>query len=193
MSISQGFDYNQWAAVNLGRPGSSQSEDPATSESVVQDGTDQAVSTVAKVTLGVNPSIKGRGVIPGDTTVGGGLSLQNLTLLKDLPGGVPASIGKYFTLAWDWLLGKGTAEGGDASGGAESHADSGGGGGNAAASDGVSAPGPAFDSFQPELAEYGGKLMAFDPVDVSFSWLGELVPPETPAIAREEQAIGVAA
>ena len=60
MSDPQGFDYNQWAAMNLSRPGSGNSGEAATPESVVQDGTDQAVGTVAKVLTGVQPGQRPR-------------------------------------------------------------------------------------------------------------------------------------
>ena len=104
-----------------------------------------------------------------------------------------ASLSKYFTFSWDWLLGKGGAEG-SASSSSEGTYDSGGDGGNAAAADGVSVPSLALPaSYQPEMVEYGGKLMAFEPADVSFARLGELSPPETPAAAREELSTGLAA
>ena len=75
------------------------SSDAATPDSVVEQGLDFLARQAAKVVIGINPDISGHGVIPQDTNVCGGLSLQSAAPLKDLPGGVLASILKRVEFA----------------------------------------------------------------------------------------------
>lgn len=163
--------------------------DAATPESAITDGLEQAVSTVGKVAGGFNPSLKDRGAIPWETNVGGGMALSNLSPLRDVPGGILAGLAKYFTLAWDWLMG-GDAGSGEAAT-SEGNGDSSGASGNTAEGVGPQEMGAAHAVDMPEFINYGGKLMASDPVDVPMERLGELVPSETPSAGRDAPAEGV--
>jgi hypothetical protein len=72
-----------------------QSDEAATPESTITNGLDALARQAAKVTLGLNPDLKDQGVIPWETNVGSGFSIP--PTLKDLPGGLLASLSKYFT------------------------------------------------------------------------------------------------
>ncbi|MDR3620481.1 MAG: hypothetical protein P4L85_14110 [Paludisphaera borealis] len=69
----------------------------ATLDSTLEDGADSLVRQLAKVATGFNPDLSGHGIVPQESNVGGGLSLRALSPLKDLPGGLLATLGKYFT------------------------------------------------------------------------------------------------
>jgi hypothetical protein len=69
----------------------------ATPDTLVQEGADRLARQAMKIATGLNPDLKDHGIIPWETDVGAGLSLRAAGPLKDLPGGLLASLAKYFT------------------------------------------------------------------------------------------------
>src|SRR5258706_856663 len=88
-----GFDYNQWAAMNLNRGGGGDSGEAMTPDKLIQGGLNKTIQTfVTKIVgLPVNPDIEGRGFVNAEANVGGGLSLNAMTPVKDMRGGVLAT------------------------------------------------------------------------------------------------------
>lgn len=180
-----GFDYNQWAAMNLGKGGS--------------EGGDfgkKWPQLIGKL-IGINPDMEGHGVIPNETNVGGGLSLNNISLMKDRPGGVLASILKYFTRDlpagltgfMEIFSSDGSSSGGDTGAASSSSGDYN--SGNA-----MAGGGPASMSDMPSfsgqdagdvMVNYGGKMvsasnMVSDAMDIPETRLGNLQPPAASAV-----------
>lgn len=193
-----GFDYNQWAAMNLNKGGDSSA--PAdTLDDITKKGIDKAVSTVFTKFLGImNPDIEGKGVIPQETNVGQSMSLAQggfLGIFKDT-GGVLAQILKYFTrdlpanlMEMFGLHGDG---GGGASGGGSSGSDYSGSSGSADYSAGFVGGGHAGGGdfhghaslggghgadYGESMVNYGGKMIVASASEID---LGQLRPQATP-------------
>ncbi len=80
--------------------GGSGSGEAMTPDSLLQKGLNKTVQNISKlIGLGINPDIEGKSALAGfeNENVGSGFSLSNLSMFKDLRGGVLASIFNYFT------------------------------------------------------------------------------------------------
>ncbi len=190
------MDFNQIQQQLEAQKHASGPGEASTLDSTTQDGVDKMVQSFFKF-FGINPDLKGHGVIPGETNVSSGLSMANGSLVKDKPGGVLATLFKYFTRdipqlfngpeGGESMASHGGGEGGGGGGGGSDGGDFSGGGGSAMASGGdmhSHSPMGGGDMMMPEMREYGGKLMASDPMEIAMSRLGELTPQATPEGSR---------
>lgn len=206
-----GFDYNSWAAMNLGRGGGGPGE-AVTPDTITQKGIDKYVQAIGKV-FGVNTDIEGKSALSGFETdnIGSGFSLSHGALMKEQQGGILASILKYFTRELPPGLTEGSggdgggADGGGGSGGGDFASGSGSGGGdfsdNNMAGQGNFMPGGGFSGGDmPSFAgggamdaadaqvNYGGKMVSAEALVAD---LGNLRPSATPASDGQTRGGGV--
>lgn len=199
--INQHLNTMRFGQGSAGGGGDSGTGEAMTPETLIQKGISQTVQTwVCKVLgIGINPEIEGKSALSGfdPQTVGSGFSISNAPVLRDLRGGMLASILNYFTREFSHLLGSssdgGGGGGGDvmASGGG---GDFGGGGGGAQGGGGDMpthmAGGPAATA--PEAASavsYGDHRVSGD---MLIADLGNLRPTPTPVATGGEQGSGMA-